>query len=381
MPTDEKSRARAGAGRLNRMELWSNDDLLLTSQARASLELDYPGALRVFDWKGLRELFHSFDATASESRKRRQRLALIAISVAGIGAILSGTLPVIELLGADIVRWWFGISALLSAVGLIWTALLILMPGSKAQWLEHRLRTERLRQFYFQFMISDPGMAVLARNDDAALKAWIATRDEALQALKAWLQRPMQSELTAVIEDVNHKLVWQRAQWRSPPVVPAAGAGLAEYFEILRRQRLAIQLAYVSEKLAVGFGSPETRLAVLRAAARIGAAGAVLSALAAAALLFAGQPPGAFAFRLLTSLTGLFGVITIFVKVLEDGLGLRSDIERYRWYRDAVADLNGRFNDPDPGSRVAVLRELELISYREMREFLRSHHNARFSLA
>jgi len=382
MPVNEGStEPEAARRRINRMEQWRNDDLLLTSQARASFELDYPGATRVFDWEALRLLFNSFDATANKSRRRRQKFAVIAVSVAGTGAILSATLPVIELLGADLMRWWFGLSALLSAGGLLWTAVLMLMPGSKQQWLEHRLRTERLRQFYFQFLISDPGLAALARTDDAALKSWGATREQALQAFEAWLHRPMQAELAAVIQDVNHKLVWQRAPWRSPPAVLASGVGLTEYFDMLRRQRLGIQLNYVGEKLEPGFGSPETRLTVLRTAARIGAGGAVLAALGAAALLFAEQPADAFAFRLLTSLTALFGVITIFVKVLEEGLGLRPDMERYCWYRDAVTDLDGRFNDPDPGSRVAVLRELELISYREMREFLRSHHNARFSLA
>ena len=381
MAGEKSTKAEAVRRRINRMELWCNDDLLLTMQARSSLELDYPGATRVFDWEALRLLFNSFDARANKSWKRRQAFAIIAVSVAGVGAILSATLPVIELLGADIMRWWFGLSALFSAVGLLWTAILMLMPGSKQQWLEHRLRTERLRQFYFQFMISDPSLAALARSDEAALKSWTAARGQALRAFEAWLQRPMQAELAAVVQDVNHKLVWQRARWRSSPAALSTGVGLAEYFDILRRQRLGIQLNYVCEKLEPGFGSPETRLTVLRTAARIGAAGAVLAALAAAAVLFAEQPAEAFPFRLLTSLTALFGVITIFVKVLEEGLGLRSDIERYRWYRDAVADLEGRFNDPGPGSRIAVLRELELISYREMREFLRSHYNARFSLA
>ena len=68
---------------------------------------------------------------------------------------------------------------------------------------------------------------------------------------------------------------------------------------------------------------------------------------------------------------------------LFDVLGSRFHIgadERYRWYLSSLRALNERFTQSDPGGQIAALRELEHLSYKEMRRFIVAHKRARFLL-
>lgn len=367
---------------LDRIELWGNDDLLLTAEARAVLAAQSPEALLVLDWPDLRNLFGELDLSATNARKRRHRVGLFALSIGVIGAITTAVLPIIELLGGGFVRWTFAVAAAISTIGLVWTTFLALRDINRSQWLEGRLQTERLRQFYFQFLSANFDLASQALTDASARAALNSERVRALRIFKAWLAKPMSAELTAVIEDVNDKRVWQLIEWRAPLYMPRPGAEreATKLFELIREQRLGIQLAYIREKLTPGFGSPETRLRFLDGTSNFCTVAATILSIGTAIILFQAKSTDDLTFRVMTSLIALIGLIAIFSRAVADGLQLKANVVRYRWYRDAVADLDASFNNPDPLARYKVLRDMELLAYREMREFLDTHLQADFNL-
>lgn len=363
------------------MKHWRNPDLLVPDEVRTRLEAEFPGMLGPFDWPELRKLFEGFDVSANAARQRRRRVVLLAVSAAGTGALLAAVLPLIELAGTAVARWTFAVAALLSLVGLAWAIGLQLVDRRKAEWLEHRLRTERTRQFYFQFMLSNPDLAAAAFHDGKALEEWKAHRRTAFTALEAWLKLPMEAELRRVIADVNLTGVWQMSSWATRPRINLRAAQLESYFRILKRQRIDIQLDYIREKFGGGLRSPEKQLQAIGIASWILTILAVLFGVAGAATLFFGGSIESASFRGFVSATATVGVLSIFLRVLSEGLQLREDVDRYRWYRKAIEAVDASYNDPAPAARLRALRELERITYREMREFLLAQQESKFTFS
>jgi hypothetical protein len=363
---------------LDRMDDWTNDDLLLTPQARTRLDAEFPGALRVFDWPELRAQFEAIDQRAGQSRKRRRRNGVIAASVTSIGAALSALLPLAQPLGWDVERGAYALAAAMSFLGFV--ATLWLMHGDReiAEWLESRLQTERLRQLYFQFMGANAALAVRAFTDDAALSEWRQRRVEALNVVTPLLQTP-RTLLTAIIEDINQRRVWLLEAFKQKPGSLSPSADLEKFFDIMRRQRLGVQGDYVREKLTPGLGSPQSWHAFVKGASYVSALAALIASILIALLLYDGSTFDSLSVRALVSLVAFIGVFVMFIRLLAEGLQVRADAERYQWYRDAVTDLDARFNNRDPDVRAEILREMERASYREMREFLKTHKQARFS--
>jgi hypothetical protein len=364
---------------LDRMDDWTNDDLLLEERARMLLETQHRGALRVFDWPDLRTQFKAIDQRAGQSRKRRRRNGVIAASVTTFGAALSALLPIAEPLGWDVERGVYALAAIISFLGFAATIWLVHGDNEITQWLESRLQTERLRQLYFQFIGSDPALAARAFTDDAAMSELHQRRDEALKAVAPVLLQTPRAVLTATIEDVNQRRVWLLEAFKQKPGPLAPSADLDKVLEILRKQRIGVQADYIREKLAPGIGSPQSWHAFSKGASYVSALGALIASILIALLLFNGATFESLPVRVLVSLIAFIGVIVMFVRLLGEGLQVRADAERYAWYRDAVTDLDARFNNTDPNVRVELLREMECASYREMREFLKTHKQARFS--
>ena len=65
--------------------------------------------------------------------------------------------------------------------------------------------------------------------------------------------------------------------------------------------------------------------------------------------------------------------------MLNEGLLLRTEAERCRWYLASVRSIARRFQEADAAERIRLLRELERLAYQEMRRFLVTFKEARFS--
>ncbi|HVZ99893.1 MAG TPA: hypothetical protein VG841_06220 [Caulobacterales bacterium] len=365
---------------LNRLDDWTNDDLLLTQAARNQLEAQYKGSLLVFDWPDLRNAFLAIDNRATQSRKRRQRNGIIAVSIASLGAATGAWLPLVEVLGFSVERWWFALAVLFSLIGFVATLWITLVDRHRSEWLHNRLRTERFRQLYFQFMAHDPALGALAlKGDPKALAEWSARRDNAFALVAPSLLGPVRKSLTALIDDVNHRHVWLYPPANRVAAAPVRTGEVDEFFEILHRQRIDVQNDYIREKLADGVSSPRTWHTFVQTTSYVMALAALGLSLLASYLLFSSDTFQSVHIRVLTSLIAIVGVVAIYIKLIGDGLQVRADMARYLWYRDALTEIERQFADPDPGSRVRVLRDMEHISYRELREFLKTHYEARFS--
>lgn len=364
---------------LDRMDDWPNDDLLLKESAQNLLDKQYSGALRVFDWPELRKKFEDIDVRAGGSRKRRRRNGVIAASATTLGAVLSAILPLAGPLGWDVERVVYALAAALSVAGFFATLWLVHADREVSDWLESRLQTERLRQLYFQFMGSDPALAARAFTDDTAFAEWTKRRDAALLVVAPTIVDAPRALLTAVIDDVNQTKIWLLEEYKEKPGPLTASPNLDKYFEVMRRQRIGVQRDYIREKMAPGLGSPETWHSVVKNASYITALAALLASVVIALLLYNGATFDSVPVVVLVSLVAFIGVIAMFVKLLGEGLQVRSDAERYSWYRDAINDIDARYNNTDPNVRVELLRKMERASYREMREFLKTHKQARFS--
>lgn len=353
---------------------WANDDLLLEEAARVQVEAEHAGARRVFVWDGLCALFKAFDNAAGAKRKLRQKSGFIAVLITAIGSAISAALPLFG--GSSIL---FVTSVVLSVSGVLWCLALAISDPNKAQWLQHRLRTERLRQFYFQFMGSDPGLAAAAFSDDDALKRWELKRQQAEEKFKAWLKKDMRQELDAVVSDVNHRDAWQMTTWESPPLAPARTPALDEYFNIMRKQRIGIQGRYITQKLRHGFGSPLTRHITNQVLSYVFAITTIALSIWTALLIISGTPAEQAPIPQIVSAMALLGVISMFLKIMAEGQQLRADVDRYTWYKQAIDDVDAKFNNEDPAARIQALRKMEENSYRELRDFLKAHKDARFS--
>jgi hypothetical protein len=65
-------------------------------------------------------------------------------------------------------------------------------------------------------------------------------------------------------------------------------------------------------------------------------------------------------------------------RVSKEGLLLRTEAERRRWYLASVRSIARRFEKAATVDRIRLLRELERLAYQEMRRFLITFKEARF---
>ena len=359
-----------------RLDGWRNDDLLLHQSARDQLELEFKGALRVFDWEDMRGLFEKFNLKAGISRKSHQRLALFFVSLAGSGALLTTVLTGVE--GANPVWWWM--AALMSCTGLICTLGFSVFRGSKQEWLENRLLTERLRQFYFQFMISDPALAAEAMHDESAFQKWQEKKVLAFKYFKAWSECNLSTAMKSVMLDSNNKQLWQLSEWRVSPALPKESKWLSAYFEILGQRRIRIQRTYVQEKISPGFSSPVTMNNAYLVFSYFSGVAAVVLAVLSAYMVGKGEDYAHLAALCVSALASI-GVLNIYAKIVSDGFQFAQEAERYTEYRDKIDGIEGEFNNADPSTKLNCLRRFEGASYDELRLFLKSNYEKNFAIS
>ena len=69
------------------------------------------------------------------------------------------------------------------------------------------------------------------------------------------------------------------------------------------------------------------------------------------------------------------------LRTIQEGLGISKDIERFRTYQIKVAQVHSAFRMmSDPEDRQKLMKRMETVVVDEMREFLRTHHEAKFVL-
>jgi len=352
---------------------WPNDDLLITAKSRADLKAAHPQAFRVLDWPELRAAFKRHNDAATKAKRKNRVQGVSGLAISGPGLMVLAVAP---LAGPNEPRMQFLALVLMSLGGLLgllhWTVM-----RAQRTWLGHRYCAERLRQFHFQSLVSNLDLVSLAMTDDQALAELRRKRVTWLSDLG--LETPDPRYLVRdVIEDSTDAALWLRPEFRDAKPPRADKAQLALLFTALERLRIGIQYAYAQRNLGSDIYSAPLRAKLLRFVAD----GGFIASLAVMAIAWVTFMSGTL-FLHLSPLewTGIMGLISaggLVGKSLLEGMQAEADVDRYVTYAESLSEVKRQYEQPAISAKVEALRRLELLAYREMRHFLRTHQMARF---
>jgi hypothetical protein len=351
---------------------WTNDGVLHTKTARAALGTRHPAALRVLDWPELRALFAKYDPPATRHGQRDRRFGLWSVGLAALGMLLVILSPLA--VGAE--RVIEVVAAVLVVAGVAMMAVHKFGAKAKARSLAHRFGAERVRALYFQAVINTPDLAARAMADDAALGEWKVARGRMLSCLPRPEDLPGQVPTLAGPVDDDAE-TWVAPEWAQPPQPPEPSAELDLLLSLLRGQRLDGQIDYVERKLSASLGAPGQRAAVARTLSRLLLAVAAATGVMAGVLIAMGRAPGSTDVKLALEVTVGAIVAVMALGVINDDRLLGGDAKRYAAYLAALTKARARFDKGAAPEKLAALREVEVVCYRDLREFVGAHWRSR----
>lgn len=357
---------------------WPNDDLLFDATQRDFLYRHHPKAAPIFDWQELRDLFSEHDPPAARFRSRSRCSGVFAVVLGslslGLTAVVGGGLFAS---GSWSQRSLGAAAALLALISATVAISGVMRGGHKERWLSHRFWTERMRQLQFQLIGNNLPLAVRAIEGPEGLAEWRAHRARTLDSFVHRFMIPVETSLDRMRRDVAEDQPWLDPLWVMWPDVGEEGsAALAELFEVLKYQRFGIQRRYSELKLRPGFHSPRSRSAALRLGADL-MTGLALLLSATAGILFLVAPAAPQLAAILIA-GGVLAALILGLRVLDEGLQLKSETDRYVWYLAAVEALERRYDAATAKGKVEILRDMERLSYQELRSFTTSFDEARF---
>jgi hypothetical protein len=352
---------------------WTNDDVLQTPEARAALGARHPAGLRVLDWPELRALFAIYDPPATRHGRRDRRFGLLSVGLATLGLVLATLSPLA--VGAE--RVIEMVAAALVVAGLAIMGFHKLGANSKARSLGQRFGAERVRALYFQAVVNNPDLAARAMANDAALDAWKTARAQMLASLPRPEDLPGQIPKLAEAVDDDAE-TWIVPEWSQGPEPPEPSADLDLLLSLLRGQRLDGQIGYLERKLSASLGAPGQRAAVVGLLGKLLLAAAVVTGLIAGVLVVTmGRALGSPDVRLALEVAAGAVVAAMALGVINDDRLLAKDANRYAAHLAAVSKARARFDKGRVPEKLAALREVEIVCYRDLREFVGAHWRSR----
>ncbi len=360
---------------------WTNDDLLLDDRERARFCRRRPRLASIFDWPELREVFNTHEKPARRARKLSRRHGVIAVALGFAGLALTALAPLFAKLSSDpelAERWTGGAAAAFIVLGALVGFQQALIGQSKRRSLISRYWTERIRQFHFQLILNNPESAAAAMRGGAAVEAWRTLRRDKLADFVHDAEQSLEIAFDRLEDDHAEEDVWTDRAWSRPPPTPEQTPEIAELLDALGALRIGVQELYTQLKLTPGFHSPQKRAEWLHGASDVFTA-AILFLTVAIGAAYAKGSAEPHLWRL--GMLGVAGTLTaavVALRVLNEGLLLRTEAERYRWYLASVRSIRRRFEEAHSGERIRLLRELERLAYQEMRRFLITFKEARF---
>lgn len=380
-----------------RLEGWRNDDLLLADKSREQLEQLQPALFAVLDWPELRPLFIEHDRQSNHYRRQVQRIgtAAIILAVTGLGA---GT--VAKLVAERFEPLFTFASSALATVTAVMLIYLFVTAGTRSRWLVRRIWTERIRQLYYQLLLANlPLVGALysayqaAHPDDgrtmpagaierlADLKAQLAEqRAHALLHLKSRLEGDEAHAIDSAVNDLTESGTWLLPAWQNPPFALDGEAEIGPVLDLIAQRRIAQQLDYTGRKIREGFHSPITRHRWIKMVTTLfSVASIALGVAAGIALALSYVSATSDLFQTLLTCQAVAMAIVVLASIIDKGLAVAADAERYEWYEAAMTALKHSYEQAETTlEKVHVLRRVEETSYAEMRRFLKVHKNGAF---
>jgi hypothetical protein len=361
----------------NPLEDWTNDDLLLDKNERAHFYLRRPRLAPIFDWLELRQAFEIHEQPAKQARKKSRGHGVTAVGLGFAGLALTALTPWLAKFASkpDLAERWTGVAAAaLIALGTVVGLLQTLIWRAKQEWLINRYWTERIRQFHFQLILNNLEKAAAALPGGAALDAWRTFRQGKLADFLHDAKQTLPTAFDELEDDHAEEDVWVDKAWRERPPTPPQTPELAELLEGLQRQRIGVQERFTALKLKPGLHSPQTRAKWLHGASDAFTAVILVLTIVIGVIYAQGsQEP-----RFWLGAAGALTAAVVALRVLNEGLLLRAEAERYRWYLASVRSIARRFEKANTADRIRLLHEMERLAYQEMRRFLITFKEARF---
>ena len=369
---------------------WGNDDLNFKPPVPLSA---YKDTLRdIFLWPELRALFDAHQAAAAQARQRSRRWGTFAVWLGFVGLCTASFSPLILQLVAnsaighrlDPVLAQHPYDTALGVVILVASLAsgafgygAVLYGREKGRWLLNRFWCERLRQLHFQFVVNHLGLATEALHDPAAMTRYVALRNEYLALFREDYAATARDRLDALEKDVAENDVWIFPDWAASAAPLRASPGTEALLKVYAHQRFGIQKRFCEKKLTPSWYSPLTRAEVVTNSSNaLTVVLLVLSILTAVSYLL--KPDNLVALYTTSGFAGAFGACIAAMRVLNEGLQLTADTERYRWYLATVEAHERDFDKSPLKTRVDVLRDMELAAYQEMRRFLIAVSRSKF---
>jgi hypothetical protein len=366
---------------------WFNSDLLIADEDRAFFARQFAKFEPIFEWPRLRAQFAKYNDAAAAGRNHSRRSGVFAIATGFLSLSVAATVPLVDELNRGNPSSQLRMQAMLGALAAFLAILSVaigytqVLKGElKIKWLANRFWSERIRQFHFQLIINHLPQVVAALTDSAAMQAWLEFRERELDRFDHDYLRGVEDKIRHLEIDEAEDEPWLSNDWKIAGPVPPKSAAFDELLQVLEQQRFGIQERYTERRLASGWHSPESRAqwvlklsdtltAVLLLATITVGIGSVIA-------FVGGENP---MFRLIAGLVAAISSTSIVaMRALKEGLMFSADAERYRWYLAAVRSLHLRYEHADVNGKVGLLRELEHLSYQEMRRFMLSGYEARF---
>lgn len=355
---------------------WKNDDLLIDDAARTTLSANDAELARILDWPALRTRFVEHENEAKQHRRKSQRTGLVAVLLAVAGVVAAAIAPLVGGLAEGVTAW---VAATLTGSGGLLGFWHLAISGRRNAWMTHRFSAERLRQLYFQHLVANAGAAVAAMQDESALAAWSASQ---LQAITDFDQDMADADfaIQEMRRDLPEAKAWM-VEWTTPArgvLRTPRGKRLLSY---LYRRRIGVQTEYVHKKLQKTIASPRVRSRFFRTTADAFSLLVVFLAFAVSVLIIVKKGSADDEqVKAILAAAGISGALVAALRTLDEGLRSRADSERYEWYLAAVEELEALFPHLSPEAKLQSLRQVERLSYQELRRFVEAHLTARFIL-
>lgn len=389
-----------------------NDDLLANPPDYDDAKAEFPTVVHVLYHPELQDYFRHFDSAANAAKKRSRRWGAIAITTGALAIALAAAEIILQSYHKDIdvgigdweniLLWAVAVVAAASGVASVLIGKIGLLYGTrKREWLYNRFMTERIRQFHFEtFLARLPEIiASLGGRDGEAC----AARTEEYQRQRATWFAAFRRSLTGKVDSVlsltletRRRYVWQHEQRDRAAIdseLSANPVALEPLFRAYRKLRIEHQLNYAASKLETTGRSlmstkPRDQAAALRGVSAWGIGVLffvhifVLGSVIFYALISA-RTNFSSAF---SPVSGPFNAIIILIAILaliarafEQGLQPEREIERYRQYQSSVATILDRFDEAKTQiERLAVMRDMEQLSFYEMCDFIITNNDAVF---
>lgn len=360
-----------------------NDDLLLLERDRVQAQRLYPDIFYALYHKELCQEFEQVDRTANDAKKQSRTSGTRAVLLVSLALLLAVSEPLYT--GY---HWVALLLALISGGCGIAGALIgkfgVLHARQKRDWLENRLRTEKMRNFHFRTMLELSHLLLAGKQEE-----YLKERAHRFDVLHDELRNP-----TDELQDI----VSNEDPGRAPKLPALAGidaSAAGQWQGAYQRLRIQRQNHYARHKLrndtSILSRMPRRQAAVFAAVAAICVAGLILTHLGVAIDVM-WHVPGDIRQHVANSVPvehsdltwlhvgGLWiAIVALGLRTLQEGLDPGREVERYRHYRAAMQALEEHFSAAQrTEEKLTVAASVERAATNEMLIFLRSGNEARF---